>query len=112
MISETTRPLYRGTQVVWYILSVVEGLLLIRFILKLLQANPDAFFTSLIYSLSYIFTAPFAAVFQNMVVEQSVFEWTTLLAMLVYWLIAVAIIRLFIMSKSVSAGEADRKLTE
>ncbi len=112
MISESSRPLYRGAQVVWYILSIVEALLGIRFVLKLLQANPDAFFTSFIYALSSIFVSPFVAVFQNMRIETSIFEWTTLLAMLIYWLLAMAIIKLFIMSKSVSATEADQKLTE
>ncbi len=112
MISESSRPLYRGTQIVWYVLSVIEALLAIRFVLKLLQANPEAFFTNFIYTLSGVFTLPFVAVFKNMRVESSVFEWTTLLAMLVYWLFAVAIIKLFIMSKSVSASEADTKLTE
>jgi len=112
MISESSRPLYRGAQVVWYVLSLVEALLVIRFALKLLQANPDAGFTSFIYSVSNIFVAPFVAVFQNTVLATSVFEWTTLLAMLVYWLLAEAIIKLFVMSKSVSAVEADRKLTE
>ena len=112
MISESSRPLYRGAQVVWYTLSVVEGLLAIRFALKLLQANPDAFFTSFIYTVSHVFVLPFLAVFKNASIATSVFEWTTLLAMLVYWLVAVAIIKLFIMSKSVSATEADQKLTE
>jgi hypothetical protein len=112
MISESSRPLYKGAQVVWYILSVIEGLLILRFVLKLLQANADAFFTSLIYTVSNIFVAPFVAVFQNIRVATSVFEWTTLLAMLVYWLVAVAIVKLFIIGKSVSAVEADQKLTE
>lgn len=112
MISESSRPLYRGAQVVWYVVSVVEVLLAVRFVLKLLQANPGAFFTELIYTLSSVFTLPFVAVFQNDRIADSVFEWTTLLAMLVYWLVAVAIIKLFIMSKSVSAVEADQKLTE
>lgn len=112
MISESSRPLYRGAQVVWYSLYVIEGLLAIRFVLKLLQANADAFFTSFIYVVSGIFTFPFAAVFQNTSVASSVLEWTTILAMLVYWLLAVAIIKLFVMSKSVSSGEADQKLTE
>lgn len=112
MISESSRPLYRSAQVVWYVLSVVEGLLAIRFLMKLLQANPDAAFTNFIYALSNIFVFPFSAVFQNTNIATSTFEWTTLLAMFVYWLVAVAIIKLFIMSKSVSAVEADRKLTE
>ncbi len=112
MINESSRPLYRGAQTVWYILFLVEGLLVLRFSLKLLQANPDAFFTSFIYTISSIFVYPFVAVFQNATFATSVFEWTTLLAMLVYWLLAVAIIKLFIMSKPVSSIEADRKLVE
>ncbi len=110
MQSESSKPLYRGAQVVWYSLSVIEVLLTARFILKLLQANPEATFTNLVYTLSSIFTLPFVAVFQNVRVSGSVFEWTTLLAMCVYWLLALGIIKLFIMSKTVSTGEADAKL--
>lgn len=112
MISESSRLLYRGVQVVWYILFVVEGLLLMRFALKLFQANPEAVFTNFIYVWSDVFVFPFLAVFQNMRVATSVFEWTTLLAMLVYWLFASALIKLLVMSKSVSAAEADQELTE
>lgn len=112
MISESTRPLYRGAQIVWYTLSVIETLLAIRFAFKLLQANPAATFTDIIYTLSGVFVMPFTAVFRNVWVEGSVFEWTTLLAMVVYWLLALAIIKLFIMSKPVSVVEADQKLTE
>ena len=112
MINESSRPLYRGTQIVWYVLFLIEGLLAIRFALKLLQANPDAFFTNFIYTVSNVFVYPFVAVFQNVSMEASVFEWTTLLAMLVYWLLAIAIIKLFVMSKPVSVMEADHKLVE
>lgn len=112
MINESSRSLYRGAQIVWYILFLLEGLLIIRFTLKLLQANPDALFTGFIYTVSNIFVFPFVAVFKNTIVESSVFEWTTLLAMLVYWLLAVAVIKLFVISKPVSAVEADQKLTE
>ena len=112
MISETSRPLYRSVQIVWYALSVTEMLLVIRFALKALQANPEAPFTSFMYTISNVFVLPFVTVFQHTRAETSVFEWTTLLAMFVYWLLAVAVIKLFIMSKSVSVMEADQKLTE
>lgn len=85
----------------------------IRFVLKLLGANAGAGFTSLIYSVTHPFVAPFLGVFKiSRIVEGSVFEWTTLLAMLVYWLLAIAIIKLFLMSKSVSTPEAAVKLEE
>lgn len=111
-ISPRTKPLYRGTQVVWYILGIVEVLLGFRFLLKLLAANPDAGFSNFIYSITYPFAAPFLNVFRIPRVEGSVLEWTTLLAMLVYWLIAWAIIKLFIMGKPVSTPEAAVKLDQ
>ncbi len=109
---ERSRSLYRGTQIVWYIFGLIEIILGIRFLLRLLGANTGAGFTDFIYTLSGVFTAPFEAVFRNARVEGSVFEWTTLLAMLVYWLIAWAIVKLFVMGKPVSAPEADIKLEE
>lgn len=108
--SSTTRPLYRGTQAVWFILGILESLLMFRFILKLLAANPAAGFTKFIYNTTLIFAAPFLNVFRVTRVEGSVFEWTTLLAMFVYALIAYGIIKLFFMSKTVSTPEAAAKL--
>lgn len=110
--SPSTKPLYRGTQIVWYILGVLEALLAFRFILKLLAANPGAGFSSFIYNASYPFAAPFLNVFRITKVEGSVLEWTTLLAMAVYWLIAFAIVKLFFMGKTVSTPEAAVKLDD
>ncbi len=110
--SPRTKPLYRGTQIVWYILGFIEIILLFRFVLKLLGANPAAGFTSFIYNLTYVFAAPFISVFRVTYVQGSVFEWTTLLAMLVYWVIAVGIIKLLVMGKSVSTPEAAVKLNQ
>lgn len=108
--SPTTKPLYRGTQIVWYILGLIEILLLFRFVLKFLGANPSAGFTSFIYGVTYVFASPFISVFRITYVEGSIFEWTTLLAMLVYWIIAIGIIKLFLMGKTVSTPEAAVKL--
>ena len=110
--SPTTKPLFRGTQIVWYILGILEAILAFRFVLKLLGANLRAGFTDFIYDISYPFAAPFLNVFSTTRVEGSVFEWTTLLAMAVYWLVAWGIIKLFVMSKSVSTPEAAEKLDE
>jgi hypothetical protein len=110
--SPSTKPLYRGTQIVWYILGILEALLAFRFVLKLLGANPNAGFTSFIYGVTQPFATPFLSVFRISRVEGSVLEWTTLLAMLVYWLIALAIVKLFFMSKTVSTPEAAVKLDD
>jgi YGGT family len=108
--SPSTKPLYRGTQIVWYILGLLEVILAFRFVLKLLGANSAAGFTSFIYGITYPFAAPFLSVFKITDVNGSIFEWTTLLAMLVYWLIAWGIVKLFLMGKTVSTPEAAVKL--
>lgn len=108
--SPTTRPLYRGTQIAWYLLYCVEMLLALRFVLKLLGANTAAGFTSFIYSVTSVLAAPFLSVFHITHVQGSIFEWTTLLAMFVYWLIAVTVIRLLLIGRTVSTPEAAAKL--
>ena len=109
-VAPSTKPLYRGTQIVWYVLGVLEVLLAFRFVLKLLGANPAAGFSNFIYSLSYPFTLPFSTVFGKTQIPGSVFEWTTLLAMAVYWLVAFGIIKMLTMSKAVTTPEAAVKL--
>ena len=108
--SPSTKPLYRGTQIVWYVLGLVEVLLAFRFVLKLLGANPDAGFSSFIYGVTYLFAAPFLSVFRVTEVAGNVLEWTTLLAMFVYLVLAYGIIKLFLMGKTVSTPEAAVKL--
>ncbi|MEP7162973.1 MAG: YggT family protein [Candidatus Moraniibacteriota bacterium] len=110
--SSRVQPLYRGTQIVWYLVGLLEALMGFRFVLKLLGANPAAGFTDFIYTLTSPFVGPFLSVFRITRVEGSVFEWTTLLAMAVYWLIAWAIVKLFVMGKPVSRPEAAVKLEE
>ncbi len=105
-MDNASKPLYRGTQIVWYIFYAVEVLLLFRFVLKLMAANPEAGFTSFIYTVSYPFAAPFLYVVNSTQVSGSIFEWTTLLAMIVYWVAAWGIVRLFVMGKPVSTDEA------
>ncbi len=108
--SPAMKPLYRGTQIAWYIFYAIEALLLFRFLLKLLAANANAGFTEFIYTISGVFVAPFRYVFRATEVGGSIFEWSTLLAMLVYWVLVWGIIRLIVIGKPVSQGEARAKL--
>ncbi len=109
-ISPATKVLYKLTQIIWFILSLIEILLLFRFILKLIGANPGAAFTSFIYNVSNVFAWPFISVFKVTYVEQNIFEWTTLLAMFVYWIIAVLLVELILMGRDIPKEEAARKL--
>lgn len=110
--SPSTKPLYRGTQVVWYIVGLIEVLLMFRFVLKLLGANAGAGFTQFIYGITQPLAAPFLSVFRINRVEGSIFEWTTILAMFVYWLIGWGVTKMFLMGKTVSTPEAATKLNE
>lgn len=110
--SPTTKPLFRGTQIVWYIVGLLEVLLAFRFLLKIFGANPGAGFTAFMYGVTMPFTAPFLRVFNISRVEGSIFEWTTLLAMAVHLLIGWGIAKLLMMSRTVSTPEAARKLEQ
>lgn len=108
--SPTTKPLYRGIQIVWYLTGIVEILLALRFILKLLGANSYASFTDFIYMLTEPLSKPFLAVLNGSQMQGSYFEWATILAMAVYALIGWGIVKLFSMSKTISTPEAARHL--
>jgi uncharacterized protein YggT (Ycf19 family) len=78
----------RVRQIIFFILSVLETLLVIRFFLKLLGANPDALFTTFIYSLTELFVVPFEGVFFSPQTRGSMLDLAALLAMIVYALLA------------------------
>lgn len=109
--SSSTKSIYRSTQITWYILGIIEILLVFRFVLKLLGANPEAGFSSFVYGITYIFANPFLSVFHNtQIISGSIFEWTTLLAIIVYWIIAVGINKILLIGKTVSTSEAAAEL--
>ncbi|MCH8518407.1 YggT family protein [Candidatus Gracilibacteria bacterium] len=104
--------LYLGNQIIWYVLSVIEVFLLLRFVLKLLGANPNAGFTQLVYNVGGFLNEPFNLIFSSStpVSTGTTFEWSILVGMLVYWLIAIGIIRLFGMGRKVTTEEAHNDL--
>lgn len=83
------------TNLVYYFAGVLEAILLFRFALKLLGANPGSWFVYLVYSISSIFEYPFRGIFSaavNQGIEtSSVFEPSTLMAMFVYGLLALGV---------------------
>jgi uncharacterized protein YggT (Ycf19 family) len=82
--------------IVWTIAGIINGLLLLRFLLRLLGANAGAGFTSFIYALSRPFVAPFQTVFPPTPLNGFVLDWNILLAMAVYALVAWFIVRLLV----------------
>jgi hypothetical protein len=109
-ISPNTRPIFRLRQIIWYLLAILEILLVFRFFLKLLGANPLSAFSSFIYGVTYIFMAPFVNIFKISYPDGNALNWATLLAMFVYWLVAAGALRFLTMSMAISTREADRRL--
>ncbi len=99
---------YRGYQIVWYILGVIEVLLGFRIILKMLAANPNSGFASLIYAVSELFVAPFYGIFRPAVAGGSVIEWSTIVAMIVYLILAWLIVKLFQFVKPATPDEVEQ----
>lgn len=87
-----------ASYIVYFIFGLLDVLLAFRFVFKLLGANPSTGFVDFIYSLSGIFVAPFTGIFSTSVaqgdVTTSVFDPATLVAIVVYALLAWGIVAL------------------
>lgn len=83
----------RVQQIIYLVFSIIEALLAIRFILMLLGANPQAGFAALIYGLTAPFLLPFAGLFGQPAAGGSVIETNTIVALVVYPLLAWALAR-------------------
>jgi hypothetical protein len=84
----------RLVQAVWLVFGIIEGLLAIRFLLLLLGANRANDFAQLILGASRPLVAPFVGLFGTPAVGPSVFELHTLVAMLVYLLLAWVMVKI------------------
>ncbi len=104
-VYDKKKVIFRTYQVVWYILAVIEILLGFRMTLQALGANPYSGFTSLIYILSNPFALPFKGILQTYVSGSSVFEWSTIVAVIVYAVIAFGIVHLLQLVKPVTPDE-------
>lgn len=89
---------FRPQRIVYYVLGVLEVLLAFRLVFKLLGANQASPFVAFIYSLTQIFLYPFMGIFPTAVTKgleaQAILEPTTIIAMIVYAVIAWGIVKL------------------
>jgi len=83
------------TNLIWFVAGVLVVLLGFRFVLALLDANPANGFANFIYSASHPFVAPFFSLFSYTYhYGVSRFETYTLVAMLVYIVVAWGLVAL------------------
>lgn len=104
--------LYQLTRIVWLIVAVVETTLLFRFILRLFGANPGAQFTQFVYDVSAPLVAPFQFVFSTDVIQGNVFEWSSVLAIVVYWFIGWGVIKVSLLTRPATNSEVHAHLDE
>src|SRR5579871_410169 len=78
----------RVVQVIYLVFGVIEALIAIRIVLHALGANPNAGFAQFIYGLTGPLVAPFAGLFGNPQVNTSVLELQSIVALVVYALMA------------------------
>lgn len=89
---------------VYYVLGIVEVLLVFRFLLRLFAANPAAPFVAFVYGVTAPLVFPFAGVFRGFAADGAAFEPGTLLAMAVYAVAAWAVDRLVMLVASSARG--------
>lgn len=85
---------FKVNRILYTLLGILEILLGLRFVLKLLAANPDTGFSSFIYGITEIFIAPFKALLGTPTSGNTTLEVNTLIAMAVYALLVWIIARL------------------
>ena len=93
-VVSTFNPGWRAFQLVYLIFGVIDGLLVIRLVLKLLGANPTAGFSNWDYNVTAFFLAPFKNILPTIGTNQSQLEMSVVLAILVYALLGWALGRL------------------
>jgi len=83
---------------VYFFFGVLEVLLIFRFVFKLMGANDTSAFISFIYKLTDIFILPFEGIFSRLFTKvvgtTSVIEPSTLVAIVVYAVIGLGLVKL------------------
>jgi hypothetical protein len=88
-------------RIVYYLAGIIIALLALRIVLLLLAANKGSVFVDFVYNLSSFFAWPFYGIFSYQpAYGQSVFELSSVVAIVVYALVAVGLAKLFTLTKS------------
>jgi len=104
------KAVYRTYNIIWFLVGIVETLLAFRFVFELLGANPASGFTQLVYTFSYPFAEPFRSIFGITAVGGSVFDWSLIIAAIVYLLLGYGLIQLLRIIRPVTPHEVNEKI--
>lgn len=92
--AERRQASYRMVQAIYLIFGIIETLLAIRLVLRALGANPEAGFAQFVYGLTAPLLAPFVGLFGSPQSGGSVLEIHSIVALVVYALVAWLLARL------------------
>jgi uncharacterized membrane protein len=79
---------FRVVQFIYLLFGLIEGLIAIRFVLRALAANPSAPFAEFIYGITAPLVVPFVGLFGNPRGDSAVLEFQSVVALIVYALLA------------------------
>lgn len=82
-------------RILYFVLDLIEISLAVRFLLRLLGANSGSQFVQFVYEVTHPFMVPFLGIFPSLQVSRGIIDWSTLLAMTVYAVLAYLILRAF-----------------
>lgn len=100
--------IFKTYQVIWYVIGLIEFILVFRFLFRLLGANPASGFVDLIYGLSAPLVAPFVGIFRASSGGANSLEWSTLIAMAVYPILAYGLEQLLQLIKPTTPEEVEQ----
>jgi len=91
---EEKKAVWRSYHIIWFFVGLITALLAFRFVFELLGANQYNPFVSFVYTLSYPLAGPFQTIFGITNVASATFDWSVLVAIVVYVLIGYALVKL------------------
>jgi hypothetical protein len=85
---------FKATQLIWLVLGILEAMIALRVMFKLIGVNAGNTFATLLYNVTDIFVAPFTSLIGAPAAAGMVLEISSIIAMIVYFLIAWAFERI------------------
>ena len=89
---------FKAIQLTWLGLGVLEALIGLRVVFKLIAVNPDNILASLLYGVTNLFLFPFAELTPTPVSGGMVLQISSVIAVVVYALLAWAVVKLIEMT--------------
>ena len=105
-----TKSILRSYNLIWFVAGFINVLLGFRFFFELLGANPYNGFTQFIYALSYPFAAPFRSIFGVTNIATAYFDWSILVAIVVYLLVGYGLIQLLRIIKPITRNDPNHRM--